>query len=143
MLYKNFGRPSSSSSPHTTRKPIKSLALSKRVSGPNVHAPAPLLNIGLYIDDAHVFKHYILLCYLDFEGAFPSTDHIQFNSVVRYLTPPKTSSLLSPTYTGEQPPASSPHTDLPHKFRSSAEHSKETLSLPFFSTYRWSASSDG
>ena len=88
MLYTNFGHSTSPFSPQTTWKPIKSSAMSKRVSGPNVHAPAPLLNIGLYIDDAHVFKHYILLCYLDFEGAFPSTDHIQFTRVLNYLRPP-------------------------------------------------------
>ena len=37
---------------------------------------------GLYVDGAHSHKKDIVLCYLDFKGAFPSTDHKQLARVV-------------------------------------------------------------
>ncbi len=34
-----------------------------------------ITHLGLCIEDAHTHKKDIVLCYLDFKGAFPSADH--------------------------------------------------------------------
>jgi hypothetical protein len=34
-----------------------------------------ITHLGLCVEDAHSHKKDIVLCYLDFKGAFPSTDH--------------------------------------------------------------------
>ena len=44
-----------------------------------------ITHIGLCVKDAHSRKKDIVLCYLDFKGAFPSTDHKQLVWVLEFL----------------------------------------------------------
>ena len=45
--------------------------------------------MGLRIEDAHTPKKDIVLCYLDFKGAFPSTYHGQLVKVLKFLGLPE------------------------------------------------------
>ena len=42
----------------------------------------------LCVEDAHSHKKAIVLCYLDFKGAFPSTDNKQLVRVLQFLDLP-------------------------------------------------------
>jgi len=44
-----------------------------------------ITNLSLCVEDAHSHKKGIVLCYLDFKGAFPSTDHCQLVQVLEFL----------------------------------------------------------
>ncbi len=42
-------------------------------------------HLGLCVEDAHTSKKDIILCYLDFKGAFPYTDHKQLVRTLDYM----------------------------------------------------------
>jgi hypothetical protein len=44
-----------------------------------------ITHLSLYVEDAHSHKKDIVLRYLDFKGAFPSTDHSQLVHVLDFL----------------------------------------------------------
>ena len=44
-----------------------------------------ITHLNLCVEDAHTHEKEIILCYLDFKGAFPSTDHRQLVRVVEFL----------------------------------------------------------
>ena len=44
-----------------------------------------ITHLGLCVEDAHSHKKDIVLCYLDFKGALPSTDHKQMVRVFEFL----------------------------------------------------------
>ena len=44
-----------------------------------------ITHLSLCVEDAHSLKKDIVLCYLDFKGAFPSTDHCQSIRVREFL----------------------------------------------------------
>jgi hypothetical protein len=46
---------------------------------------------NLCAEDGHSHKKDVVLCYLDFKGAFPSTDHVQLVRVLDFRAFPKTS----------------------------------------------------
>jgi hypothetical protein len=53
------------------------------------------------VEDAHSHKKNIVLCYLDFKGAFPSTDHKQVFRVLEFLgLPAEFTRLVSNLYSG-------------------------------------------
>ncbi len=67
-------------------------------SGPRDRA---ITHLGLYVEDAHSDKKYIVLCYLDFKGAFPSTDHKHLVRVIEFLGLPNDfTRLVSNLYSG-------------------------------------------
>ena len=41
------------------------------------------------MEDAHSLKKHVVLCYLDFQGAFPSTDHSRLVRVLDFLGLPQ------------------------------------------------------
>ena len=48
-----------------------------------------IMHLLLAIEDAHTHDEDILLCYLDFKGAYPSTDHFQLTRVLEFLGLPR------------------------------------------------------
>jgi len=48
-----------------------------------------ITHLGLYIEDAHTHNKDIALCYLDFKGAFPSTDHDELVRTLEFLGLPE------------------------------------------------------
>jgi hypothetical protein len=48
-----------------------------------------ITHLSLCVEDAHSHKKDILLCYLDFKGAFTSTDHRQLARVLEFLSLPQ------------------------------------------------------
>jgi hypothetical protein len=51
------------------------------------------------VDDAHTHEKDIILCYLDFKGAFPTTDHPQLVRVLEFLgLPNKFTRMVSNLY---------------------------------------------
>ncbi len=42
-------------------------------------------HLGLYVEDAYTSKKNIVLCFLDFKGAFPSTDLKQLVRTLKFL----------------------------------------------------------
>jgi len=48
-----------------------------------------ITHLGLCIEDAHTHKRDIVLCYLDFKGAFPSADHAQLVRTLTFLGLPE------------------------------------------------------
>ena len=50
--------------------------------------------LGLCVEDTHTSKKEIVLCYLDFKEAFPSTDHKQLVRTLEYLGLPIDFNLL-------------------------------------------------
>ena len=60
-----------------------------------------ITQLGLYVEDAHSHKKDIVLCYLNFKGAFPSTDHKQMVRVLEFLSLPSDfTRLVSNMYNG-------------------------------------------
>jgi hypothetical protein len=53
-----------------------------------------ITHLGLCVEDAHSHKKSIVLCYLDFKGAFPSADHRQLVRVLEFLSLPSDFSRL-------------------------------------------------
>ena len=47
-----------------------------------------ILHLLLGIEDAHTHNKDILICYLDFKGAYPSANHIQLTRILQYLGMP-------------------------------------------------------
>jgi hypothetical protein len=67
-------------------------------------------NLSLCVEDAHFHKKDIVLCYLDFKGSFPSTDHRQLVRVVEFLGLPVDSTrLVSNLYSGVSSEFMNPH----------------------------------
>ncbi len=63
-----------------------------------------ITHLGLCVEDAHSHKKDIVLCYLDFKGAFPSTDHTQLVRVLEFLDLPSDfTRLVSNLYSGATP----------------------------------------
>ncbi len=52
-----------------------------------------ITRLSLCVEDAHSHKKDIILCYLDFKAAFPSTDHRQLVRVLDFLPPSLRNSL--------------------------------------------------
>jgi hypothetical protein len=44
-----------------------------------------ITHLGICIEDAHTHNKDIVLCYLDFKGAFPSADHDQLVKTLEFL----------------------------------------------------------
>ena len=62
------------------------------------------------MEDAHTSKKDIVLCYLDFKGAFPSTDHKKLVRTLEYLGLPDDFTLLvSNLYSGASTEFITPH----------------------------------
>jgi len=60
-----------------------------------------ITHLGLCVEDAHSHKKDIVLCYLDFQGAFPSTDHKQLIRVLEFLDLPSDfTRMVSNLYSG-------------------------------------------
>ena len=60
-----------------------------------------IIHLGLSVEDAHSHKKDIVICYLDFKGAFPSTDHNQLVRVFEFLgLPSDFTRLVSSLYSG-------------------------------------------
>ena len=60
-----------------------------------------ITHLGLCEEDAHSHKKSIVLCYLDFKGVFPSTDHKQLVPVLEFLgLPSDFTRLVSNLYSG-------------------------------------------
>ena len=67
-------------------------------------------HLSLCAEDAHTSKKNIVLCYLDFEGAFPSTDHKQLVRVLEFLgLPHDFTRLISNLYSGASTCFVTPH----------------------------------
>ena len=66
------------------------------------------------MEDAHSHKKDIFLCYLDFKGAFPSTDHTQLVRVLEFLgLPADFTRLVSNLYSGATTEFITPHGHTP------------------------------
>ena len=48
-----------------------------------------ITHLGICIEDTHIYDKDILLCYLDFKGAFPSTDYDQLVRTIGFLGLPQ------------------------------------------------------
>jgi len=60
-----------------------------------------ITHLDLCVEDAHSHKKDIVLCYLDFKGAFPSTDYKQMVRVLEFLgLPSDLNRLVSSLYSG-------------------------------------------
>jgi len=58
-------------------------------------------HLGLCVEEADYHKKDIVLCYLDFKGAFPSTDHNQLIRILEFLgLPSDFTRLVSSLYIG-------------------------------------------
>ena len=67
-------------------------------------------HLSLCVEDAHTSKKDIILCYLDFKGAFPSTDHTQLVRTLEFLGLPSDFTLLvSNLYSGATTEFITPH----------------------------------
>jgi len=66
------------------------------------------------VEDAHTSKKDIVLCYLDFKGAFPFTDHKQLVRTLEFLGLPSDFTLLiSNLYSGASTQFITPHGHIP------------------------------
>jgi hypothetical protein len=66
------------------------------------------------VEDAHTSKKDIVLCYLDFKGAFPSTDHKQLVRTLEFLGLPRDFTLyVSNLYSGASTQFITPHGHTP------------------------------
>jgi hypothetical protein len=69
-----------------------------------------ITHLALCVEDAHSHKKDIVLCYLDFKGAFPSTDHKQMVRVLEFLgLPADFTRLVSNLYSGATTEFVTPH----------------------------------
>ena len=69
-----------------------------------------ITHLSLCVEDAHTSKKDIVLCYLDFKGAFPSTDHKQLVRTLEYLgLPDDFTKLVSNLYSGASTEFITPH----------------------------------
>jgi hypothetical protein len=67
-------------------------------------------HLSLCVEDAHTSKKDIILCYLDFKGAFPSTDHKQLVRTLEFLGLPRDFTfLVSNLYSGASTQFITPH----------------------------------
>ena len=78
-----------------------------------------IVHLGLYVEDAHSPQKDIVLCYLDFKGAFPSTYHNQLVRVLEFLgLPDDFTRLVSNLYSKATTEFVTPHGDkiiTPHR----------------------------
>jgi len=73
-----------------------------------------ITHLGLCVEDAHSHKKDIVLCYLNFKGVFPSTDHIQLVRVLEFLgLPTNFTRLISNLYSGASTEFITPHNHTP------------------------------
>jgi len=71
-------------------------------------------HLSLYVEDAHSHKKNIVLCYQDFKGAFPSTDHPQLARVLELLgLPVEFTRLVSNLHSGASTEFITPHGHIP------------------------------
>ena len=69
-----------------------------------------ITHLGLCVEDAHFHKKGIVLFYLDFIGAFPSTDHKQLVRVLEFMgLPSDFTRLVSNMYSGATAEFITPH----------------------------------
>ena len=69
-----------------------------------------ITHLALCVEDAHSHAKDIVLCYLDFKGAFPSTDHKQLVRVLEFLgLPADFTRLVSNLYSGATTEFITPH----------------------------------
>ena len=86
------------------------------------------------VDDAPSHKKDIVLCYLDFKGAFPSTDHKHLVWVLEFLgLPSDFTRQVSNLHSGATTKFITPQV-TPHLWGIEGEPSKGTPYLPFSST---------
>jgi hypothetical protein len=72
-------------------------------------------HLSLCVEDAHTSKKDIVLCYLDFKGAFPSTDHTQLVRTLEFLGLPRDfTTLVSNLYSGASTQFITSHGHTPH-----------------------------
>ena len=73
-----------------------------------------ITHLGLCIEDAHTHKKDIILCCLDFKGAFPSADHDHLVRTLVFLgLPPDFINIISNLYNGVTPEFVTPHGHTP------------------------------
>ena len=89
-----------------------------------------ITHLGLCVEDTHSHKKDIVLCYLDFKGAFPSS----WSEYSNFWVSPLISLVWSRTYIVKRPQNSSPHTVTPHLWGLDGEPSKGTPYLPSYSS---------
>ena len=69
-----------------------------------------ITHLGLCVEGAHSHKKNIVLCYLDFKGAFPSKDNKQMVRVLEFLgLPSDFNRLVSSLYSGATTEFITPH----------------------------------
>ncbi len=91
-------------------------------------------HLSLCVEDAHASKKDVVLCYLDFKGAFPSTDHEYLVRTLEFLGLPSDFTLLvSNLYSGASAQFTTPHGHTPPRWKSEGGPSRETPS-PHFSS---------
>jgi hypothetical protein len=73
-----------------------------------------ITHLGLCVEDAHTHKKDIVLCYLDFKGAFPSADHAQLVRTLRFLGLPEDFiNIITNLYEGATTEFVTPHGHTP------------------------------
>ena len=73
-----------------------------------------ITHLGLCIEDAHTHHKDIVLCYLDFKGAFPSADHAQLVRILSFLGLPEDFiTIITNLYTGATTEFITPHGHTP------------------------------
>ena len=69
-----------------------------------------ITHLGLCVEDAHSHKKKIVLCFLDFKGAYPSIDHKQLVRVLEFMgIPSDFTRLVSNLYSGATTEFITPH----------------------------------
>jgi hypothetical protein len=67
----------------------KSLSPEQEGFHPDRSCARAITHLSLCIEDAHTHGKDIVLCYLDFKGAFPSADHDQLVRTLSFLGLPE------------------------------------------------------
>ncbi len=92
-----------------------------------------ITHVGLCVRDAHRNKQVIIICYLDFKGAFPSADQDQLVRTLAFLGLPEDINhhYLRPLQWGHNGICYPPRTHIPH--RGSPRHTigRLPLTAPF------------
>jgi hypothetical protein len=81
---------------------------------PNRSCARAIIHLGLCIEDAHTHGKDIVLCYLDFKGAFPSADHNQLVRTLSFMGLPEDFiGIISNLYNGATTEFVTPHEHTP------------------------------
>ena len=73
-----------------------------------------ITHLGLCIEDAHTHNKDIVLCYLDFKGAFPLADHDQLVRTLTFLALPENFiTIITNLYNGATTEFGTPHGHTP------------------------------